>query len=593
MGSLQRLWRLWPFVRPYVGPYVLGIAVLSAARVFEGAVPLLLRAGIDRLREGNDALLLPVLGIAACVAARFACISWSRRQIRSVGVHASYDLRTRIYAHLQLQSPAFFTRHATGDLMARAINDIGLVRQLLAQGVRTVVVMVFSAAVGFGGMLWLSADLALLLLLPLPVIAATAYRIAGQIYDASLSVQQGFSQLSERVQENLNGIRTIQAHVQEDAEIERFAALNRDYAERFLTLVRSDARLSALMHALGSTCVVIVLGFGGARVLADPTEFTAGTFVAFFSYLGMLLWPVREAGPVVQLFQRAAAATDRLFEVLDCAPEIADAADARPLPALRGEIELRDLSYRYPGAASPALEHVTLKAEAGETIALVGPVGSGKSTLLKLLVRLLDPPPGAVLLDGIDVRALPLAQVRASVALVPQDPFLFAESARANLSYDDPTRDDPRVWSAAEDAALRTTLEALPEQLGALLGERGVNFSGGQKQRATLARGLIRNAPVLLLDDCLSSVDTETEEHILDRLAKRRGQCTTVLISHRVSTVRSADRIYVLEAGRIVESGTHAQLVAHGGAYAALQVLQLRREALQGELESLTQEAAS
>ncbi len=593
MGSLQRLWRLWPFVRPYVRPYVLGICVLSAARLFEGTVPLLLREGIDRLRAGNDALLLPVLGIAACVAARFICISWSRRAIRSVGVHASHDLRTRVYAHLQLQSPSFFTRHATGDLMARAINDIGMVRQLLAQGVRTVIVMIASAVVGLGGMLWLSPELALLLLLPLPVIAVTAHFMAGRIYTASLAVREGFSELSERVQENLNGIRTIQAHVQEEAEIERFAALNRDYAERFLRLVRRDAQLSALMHSLGAACILIVIGFGGARVLADPAQFTAGTFVAFFSYLGMLLWTVREAGPMVQLFQRSAAASDRLFEVLDCAPEIADAADARTHVALRGELELRDLSYRYPGAAGLALEHVTLKAEAGETIALVGPVGSGKSTLLKLLVRLLDPPPGTVFLDGVDVRELPVAQVRTAVALVPQDPFLFAETARANLSYDDPRREEVRVWSAAEDAALRTTLEALPEQLGALLGERGVNFSGGQKQRATLARGLIRSAPVLLLDDCLSSVDTETEEHILDRLAKRRGQCTTVLISHRVSTVRSADRIYVLDAGRIVESGTHPQLLARGGAYAALQVLQRRREALKHELEHLTQGAGS
>jgi ATP-binding cassette subfamily B protein len=480
MGSLLRLWRLWPFVRPYVGPYVWGMVVLSTARLFEGAVPLLLREGIDRLRAGNDALLFPVLGIAACVVARFACISWSRRAIRSVGVHASYDLRTRIYAHLQLQSPSFFTRHATGDLMARAINDIGLVRQLFAQGIRTVVVMVFSAAVGFGGMLWLSPELALLLLLPLPVISVTATWMAGRIYTASLAVQEGFSELSERVQENLNGIRTIQAHVQEDAEIERFAAQNRDYAERFLTLVRADARLGAMMHALGAVCILIVLGFGGARVLADPVAFSAGTFVAFFSYLGMLLWPVREAGPVVQLLQRSAAATDRLFEVLDSAPEIADAAEPRPLAALRGQIELRDLSYRYPGATGLALEHVTLRADPGETIALVGPVGSGKSTLLKLVVRLLDPPPGTVFLDGVDVRELPVAQVRAEVALVPQDPFLFAESARANLSYDDPAREDPQVWGAAEAAALRSTLEELPEQLGAVLGERGVNFSGGQ-----------------------------------------------------------------------------------------------------------------
>jgi ATP-binding cassette, subfamily B, multidrug efflux pump len=594
MGSLLRLWRLSPFVRPYIGPYAWGMVGLVAARIFEGATPLLLRAGIDSLRAQNDALLLPVLGITACVLARFGCISASRRSIRSVGVHATYDLRTRIYAHLQRQAPSFFARHATGDLMARAINDIGIVRQLLAQGVRTVIVMAFSAVIGFAGMLWLSSDLALLLLLPLPFITLTTYRVAGRIYAASVAVQEGFSGLSERVQENLNGIRTIQAHVQEQAEIARFGALNRDYARRYLALVRSDALLSALMLGLGAACTLMVLGFGGARVLADPSQFSAGTFVAFFSYLGMLLWPVREAGPVVQLFQRSAAAADRLFEVLDHAPEIAETpVTARGAP-LRGALELRDLSYRYPGASHLALEHVTLHAEPGETIALLGPIGAGKSTLLRLLVRLLDPPPGSVFIDGVDVRELPLAQVRASLALIPQDPFLFADTARANLSYDDPSRGDPRIWSAADDAALRATLESLPAQLDALLGERGVNFSGGQKQRATLARGLIRGAPVLLLDDCLSSVDTETEEHILDRLAKRRGQHTTVLISHRVSTVRSADRIYLLDAGRIVEQGTHAQLLARGGAYAALQTLQRRRQALQQELETLgTREAAS
>jgi ATP-binding cassette subfamily B protein len=304
----------------------------------------------------------------------------------------------------------------------------------------------------------------------------------------------------------------------------------------------------------------------------------------------MLLWPVREAGSMVNLVQRGAASASRLFEILDAEPEIEDRLVPDAPRRLGGSISLRGLSHVYDGSRTAALDGIDLEIAPGETLAIIGRIGSGKSTLLKLIVRILDPPPGTVLLDGRDVRDLPLKMVRQQVALVPQEPFLFAETLRANVSYDDPTRPLEEVWDATEAADLRETARSFPDALETVVGERGVTLSGGQKQRATLARGFIREAPVLLLDDCLSSVDTETEEHILRRLRELRVGLTTVLVSHRVSTVRRADRIAVIEGGRIAELGSHEELVAKGGLYAALERSQRRREHLMQELDGLAAE---
>jgi len=578
MASLRRL---LPYLTRYRVAFWAGIGGLLAARVFEAGIPWLLKHGIDRVAAADPSLLGPALGILACVAARFACIVVSRRLIRRLGVAVAYDLRKRVFAHLQRQGPYFFGRHGIGDLMARSINDIQLVRQLVGMGTRTILVLFFSAGVGMAFMLSESPALTALLLPPLPVITAMAWWLGRRVYRESTAVQEGFSTLSDRTQENLNGIRTVQALGQEAHEIRRFEALNDSYADRYYRLTATNSLLSAWMPSLGAACTLVILGFGGSRVLAG--ELSLGTFASFFWYVGMVLWPVREAGNMVNLVERGAAATTRLFEILDHVPEVADRAGAREAP-VRGAIRIRGLRYRYPGAAAPALDGIDLDVAPGQTVALIGPVGAGKSTLLKLLVRLLEDDGDAIRLDGRPLAERPLAQLRRDVALVPQDPFLFADSLGRNVAYHDPDLPLLAVEQALVDADLADTVERLPLGLETEIGERGITLSGGQKQRATLARGFVRDAPVLLLDDCFSSLDTGTEDQILRRLAALRQGRTTLLVSHRVSTVQHADQIVVLDRGRVVERGRHAELLARDGPYAALAAAQSRRGELVEQL---------
>jgi ATP-binding cassette subfamily B protein len=569
---LKSLFRLKPFIQPYRWRLSAGIIAFGIARLFEGFVPILLAIGIDRIAAGNLDLMLPLTGIFGAVLGRFLVVTVARYLVRTSGIQISFDLRQALFNALQHQGSSFFNRYTIGDMMTRAVADIALVQRLIAMGTILLVILVYATLVGFGFMLYLSPSLTLLLLPPLPFVFFYARWASHKMGVASKDVQDRMSDLADHVQENLSGIRTIQAMVQEENEDKRFLDTNQAYSNAFYQQARINSLMAAWMPTLAAVCSITIIGYGGYLVMEG--ELSAGQLVAFLMYVTMVVQPFRVAGFVISLFQRAAVASNRLFEVLSLSPEITDAPSADAPAHIRGEVEIRNLTFSYPGYEAEALAGVNLKIKPGERISIMGRVGSGKSTLLKQLVRLLDTPPGTVFIDGVDVRDYPLSQLRSQVALVPQDPFLFGEPLKSNLTYDDPNRTLDDIWAAATSADLRNTIEDFPEQMETLVGERGVTLSGGQKQRATLARGLIRHAPVLVLDDCFSSVDTKTEEHILSELARLRSGQTTILVSHRVSTARHSDRIVMMDGGRIVEEGSHEELIASGGLYAELERIQ-------------------
>ena len=569
---LNSLLRLKPFVRPYRLRLASGIASFGFARVFEALVPFFLAAGIDKVAGGDGNVAEQVLGIVAAVSARYVFVTYARYSVRSVGMRVAFDLRGTLYGALQRQGSHFFSSHTIGDMMTRAVADISLVQRLISMGSILLIILVYASIVGFGFMLYYSPLLTLLLLPPLPFVYYYAKHASRQMGAASKDMQDRLSDLGAHVQENLSGIRTIQAMAQEDNEVARFARGNQAYADAFYRQARINSLMMAWMPSLAALCSITIVGFGGYLVLNG--DMTPGALVAFLMYVNMVVQPFRVAGFMVNLFQRAAVASDRLFEVLSLDPEIEDRPAAGAPAPIRGDLELRNLSFRYGDGLPTVLDAISLSIGRGESIAVMGRVGAGKTTLLRQFVRLLDPPPGRVFADGRDIRDYPLAQIRAQITLVPQVTFLFSQTLRENLTYDDPGRDIDAIWAAADAAGLKETIESFPDGMETMVGERGVTLSGGQAQRTTLARGLIRDAPVLLLDDCFSSVDTETEERILKDLRRLRRGKTTVLVSHRVSTARHCDRIVVLDAGRIIESGTHEELIGRAGLYVELERIQ-------------------
>ena len=571
---LGHLKRLIPYIRRYAVVLVWGVVGLLFARISLFLLPFAQGLAMDSLADekAEPYLAVPALLILGVVAAQFVIFVPARRALRRISIATAYDLRKRFFNLVQYQGPNFFNRFGTGDLMSRAINDISMVRMVVSFGAVNIALFIFSVIAALSFMLPTSPILTFWVVLPLPFVAVIGFVMARGMFPFYRERQEALATLTAFTQENLNGVRTIQAMAQEEQEIERFRRASTRYAQKFYRAERYQVIVGVAMTLLTMISPVVILLFGGLLMLEGIIS--VGDYAAFFGYLILLTTQVQSIGFSLAMFTSAAAATERIYEILDYPREVVDVAEVEFEGKVKGRLEFRDFSYRHPGAARPTIDGINLRVDVGETVALLGRIGSGKSTILKAAVRLIDTPRGSVFLDGKDICQVPIHRLREAVTMVPQDPFLFSAPLRENLTYDKPDRAQGAILEAVEAAGLSETMGRLRDGMDTVVGERGTTLSGGEKQRSTLARGLIRRADVLLLDDCFSSVDTETEELILGGLQRMRAGKTTLLISHRVSTARHANRIYVIDNGRVLESGTHEELLAQGGYYADLEAVQ-------------------
>lgn len=569
---------LVPYLWRYRRGLALGLGSLAVKDLLAAALPLLIRAGIDSITSRfHFPTLVKFCGLLVGLAALKGVFQyWMRVILIGISRDIEYDLRNDLFAHLLTLSPDYYARTRTGDLMARATNDLNAVRMMLGPGLMYWFETSLTFLLAVTVMLSVDWQLTLLSLIPAPLVSLAVFWFGRLIHNRFERIQEMYSDISSRVQESLAGVRVLRAYVQEQAELLRFERLNRNYIAQNLRLARISGAFLPLLQALVGLTFLIVLWAGGSRVLSG--RISLGSFVMFSTYMGMLIWPMIALGWVVNLIQRGNASLGRIRQVLAERPAIAAPPAPRPVPE-KADIELRAVSVLYPGGR--ALDQVSLRIRSGETLAIVGRTGSGKSTLVRLLPRLLDPDEGQVLLGGVDLRDLDPAALRRRIGMVPQETLLFSATLAENIAFGVEQADQERILWAARQAGLGPDLAGFPQGLETLIGERGLTLSGGQKQRTAIARAILRDPEILILDDALSSVDTLTEERILRGLAEIMRGRTTILISHRVSTVRQADRIVVLEAGRIVEQGSHAELIAAGGYYADLYQKQLLEEELE------------
>ena len=586
---MKPLLRLKPYLIRYRKTLLLGLGTVVGSNVFTVFQPLFMGYAIDELKRGiesrtfvtGDVLTWAfVIVVFSLVAGFFTFLT--RQTIIVVSRHIEFDLRNDLLAHLQKLSYSYFQNKPTGDLMAHATNDIGAVRNVLGPGIMypSDTLMTFTMVLTL--MLIKDWQLTLLALIPLPLVSFVVYYLGKMIHDRFTERQEQFSLLTTRAQENLSGIRVIKAYVREAYEIARFRNLSWEYMKKNLVLARIQSILWPLMFLLVGFSMLITIYFGGLKIIDG--EMTIGTLTAFIAYLVMLIWPVIAFGWVINLLQQGAASMQRLAAILDTEPEIRDTDRTdHSIQSLRGEIEFRDVSFTHKEMNKPSLKNLSIRINNGMTVAVVGFTGSGKSTLVNLIPRLYDITGGSLLIDGKDIRTIPLSVLRSNIGYVPQETFLFSDTIAENVRYGADGTTDDDVYAAATISQISRDVSEFPKQFDTMIGERGITLSGGQKQRTSIARAIMRRPTILILDDALSAVDTYTEEEILKQLRAFMKDRTSIIISHRISTVKDADLIIVLDNGSIVERGTHEELVQKGGIYADLHEKQL----LERELEEL------
>jgi ATP-binding cassette subfamily B multidrug efflux pump len=580
----ERLAYLWPYLRNHRRKLILGLLSVLASVVVGMANPLLVGHAIDSLRESVTRRTLLEYGLLIVgVSLVQGFFSYLQRMIL-VGMSRDIELeiRNQYFANLESQPAGFFHDHPTGDLMARATNDLQAVRMLCGPAIMYSFNTLFVATGSIFFMARIHGGLTLLALCTMPIVAGVTNFFGSRIHRLFTGVQEKFSDISARVQENLAGVRVVRAYAQEEREMADFERTNEAYLEGNRRLIGWTVAFHPLLQSLIGLGFVAVLWYGGNLVLRRAI--TIGEFVTFNFFLSKLVWPMIAIGWVINLAQRGTASLVRIRSVLDTPPAIRDEeplADPGPDPgAIRGAVRFDRLTFTYRDGLPPVLRDVDVQVSAGQTVALVGRTGSGKSTVLSLIPRLFDPPEGTLFVDGIDVRRIPLGRLRSVIGMVPQETFLFSSTIRENVALGRPDASLEEVLEAARIAGLESDLVLFPNGLDTVVGERGITLSGGQKQRVALARAVLRDPRILLLDDCLSAVDTHTEEEILRNLRKVFRGRTVFLVSHRISTVKDADLILVIDEGRIVERGTHEQLTAAGGLYADLHQRQLLEEEL-------------
>ena len=575
----KRLQPLFPYFKKHRWGYALGSVCVLMQNGIAVLIPLLIGRAFDHLKNGvsRQQLFIDAALVLGVWCAKGVFLYLNRKVVISISREIEFEMRNDLFQHLESLSYSFYQRTRTGDIMARATNDLNAVRNLLGPAIMYSANTIVFTVASLYFMVRISPSLTLFAFAPLPIVSIVVQYFGRQIHERFERIQAMFSDISARAQENFSAARVIRAYVQEEAEISNFEVANKEYINRSLKLVRLMGMLWPTLTTLLGFAIVLVLWLGGRQTIQG--HMSLGNFVAFLTYMVQLTWPVIALGWVINIFQRGTASLARIDEIMKEKPEVVDQAASANAPAtVGGEIEFRGLNFAYNG--TPVLRDVNLHIPSGSSLAIVGPTGSGKSTLVSLIPRIYDAPAGSLLLDGRPVTDFPLDALRRSIGFVPQETFLFSDTVQENIALGTEQSSLEQVRLAAQGASIAADIEDFPEQYATMVGERGITLSGGQKQRTAIARAIIRNPRILILDDALSSVDTQTEDKILNHLREIMRGRTTIFISHRVSTVRNADRIAVLHGGHIVELGTHDELIARNGYYTDLYNKQLLEEEL-------------